>query len=106
MDMIHETYSGPKYAAVESTLHHNKNHPGCVQGHKSPFHHKEEVATRAFDARATALFYRLLPPSVRLSDTEQIDAYIGSLSRSSFLHMNAGNSRFDGSTVKTIPSTP
>jgi len=24
MDMIHETYSGPEYAAVESTLHHNK----------------------------------------------------------------------------------
>lgn len=106
MDMIHETYSGPEYAAVESTLHHNKNHLGCVQGHKSPFHHKEEVTTRAFDARATALFYRLLPPSVRLSDAEQIDTYIGSLSRSSFLHKIEEKRQYAFTVAEQSPMLP
>ena len=84
MDMIHDTYSGSEYAAVESTLYHNKNCLGCVQGHKSPFHHKEEVATRAFDARVTALFYHLLPPGVSSGKPDQIDNYIKKLSRTTF----------------------
>ncbi len=86
MDMIHDTYSGSEHAAVESTLYHNKNYLGCVQGNKSPFHHKEEVATRAFDARVTSLFYRLLPPGVRAAQPNQVDNYIRKLSRSTFLH--------------------
>lgn len=84
MDMIHDTYSGSEQAAAESTLYHNKNYLGCVQGHKSPFHHKEEVATRAFDARITALFYRLLPSSVQASQPNQVDHYIRKLSRATF----------------------
>ncbi|KAH7394801.1 hypothetical protein BKA66DRAFT_606463 [Pyrenochaeta sp. MPI-SDFR-AT-0127] len=84
MDMIHDTYSGSEQAAVESTLYHNKNYLGCAQGHKSPFHHKEEVATRAFDARITALFYRLLPSSVRASQPNQVDNYIRKLARATF----------------------
>ena len=84
MDMIHDTYSGSEHAAVESTLYHNKNYLGCVQGQKSPFHHKEEVATRAFDARVTALFYRLLPPGVRTAQPNQVDNYIKKLSRTTF----------------------
>jgi hypothetical protein len=84
MDMMHDTYSGSEHAAVESTLYHNKNYLGCVQGHKSPFHHKEEVATRAFDARVTALFYRLLPPKVRAAQPAQVDNYIRKLSRTTF----------------------
>jgi hypothetical protein len=86
MDMIHDTYSGSEHAAVESTLYHNKNYLGCVQGHKSPFHHKEEVATRAFDARVTALFYRLLPPDVRAAQPNQVDNYIRKLGRTTFNH--------------------
>jgi hypothetical protein len=85
MDMIHDTYSGSEHAAIESTLYHNKNYLGCIQGHKSPFHHKEEVATRAFDARATALFYCLLPASVRAAEPNQVDNYISKLSRATFL---------------------
>jgi len=85
IDMIHDSYSGSEYAAVESTLYHNKNYLGCVQGNKSPFHHKEEVATRAFDARATALFYRLLPPGVHAAQPTQVDNYIRKLSRTTFL---------------------
>jgi hypothetical protein len=84
MDMIHNTYSGSEHAAMESTLYHNKNYLGCVQGHKSPFHHKEEVASRAFDARVTALFYRLLPPGVHASQTDQVDNYIRKLTRTTF----------------------
>jgi len=84
MDMIHDTYSGSEHAAVESTLYHNKNYLGCIQGHKSPFHHKEEVATRAFDARVTALFYRLLPPSVHTTRPNEVDNYIRKLSHTTF----------------------
>jgi len=82
--MIYDIYSGSEHAAVESTLYHNKNYLGCVQGHKSPFHHKEEVATRAFDARVTALFYHLLPTSVRAAQPIQVDNYITKLSRTTF----------------------
>ena len=84
MDMIHNTYSRSKHAVVESTLYHNKNYLGCVQGYKSPFHHKEEVATQAFDARVTALFYRLLPLGVCTAQPNQVDNYIRKLSRTTF----------------------
>jgi hypothetical protein len=36
MDMIHDTYAGTERDSEKSTLHHNKNVLGCVQGHKSP----------------------------------------------------------------------
>jgi hypothetical protein len=85
MDMIHDTYSGSESAATESTLYHNKNILGCIQGHKSPFHHKEEVATRAFDARVTACFYRSLPAQVRPADYSQVDNYIHKLSCATFM---------------------
>jgi hypothetical protein len=85
MDMIHDTYSGSEHSAIESTLYHNKNYLGCIQGHKSPFHHKEEVATRAFDARVTALFYGLLPASVPASEPDKVDNYISKLSHATFL---------------------
>ena len=81
MDMIHNMYSGSEHAVVELTLYHNKNYLGCIQGHKSPFHHKEEVATRAFDARVTALFYCLLLPGVHSAQPDQVDNYIRKLSR-------------------------
>jgi hypothetical protein len=94
MDMIHELYSGTESAADETTLHHNKNFLGCVQGHKSPFHHKEEVATRAFDARVTAKFYLLLrsfanekDKDIQLSTDEEIDHYIKNMTRASFRHI-------------------
>lgn len=81
--MLHDTYSGFE-AGLESTLHHNKTMLGCVQRHKSPFHHEEEVITRAFDARVTACFYQLLPEDVRpLPD--HVDNYIRGLNRVSFL---------------------
>lgn len=63
IDMLHDTYSGFE-GGPESTLHHNKNMLGCVQGHVSPFYHKEEVITRASDARVTACFYKFLPEDV------------------------------------------
>ena len=84
IDMIHDTYSGSEHAATESTLYHNKNYLGCVQGHNSPFHHKEEVATRAFDARVTALFYCTLPPGVHAAHPNQVNNYIKKISRTTF----------------------
>jgi hypothetical protein len=94
MDMIHELYSGTEAAADETTLHHNKNFLGCVQGHKSPFHHKEEVAVRSFDARVTAKFYLLLKyiakeanEEIQLSTDEEINCYIKNMTRTSFRHV-------------------
>src|SRR5438552_4195240 len=40
IDIVHDTYSGSEHTTMELTLYHNKNYLGCVQGHKSPFHHK------------------------------------------------------------------
>ena len=87
MDMIHDQYSGSECAAVGSTLYHNKNFLGCVQGHKSPFHHKEEVATRAFDARVTALYYQFLPSDIKRQYKGEIDLYIIQSGRAAFLDM-------------------
>jgi hypothetical protein len=72
---MQESLSTSPRSVVESTLHHNKVVLGCVQGHKNPFHHKEEVAMRSFDARVTAMFYQFLPstinPGEQLSPAEQ-----------------------------------
>jgi len=86
MDMIHHLYSGSESNSVSSTLHHNKNFMGCVQGHKSPFHHKEEVATHAFNARVTALYYQLLPPGTKRQYHEEVDLYIRRSGRAGFLN--------------------
>src|SRR6266404_5410320 len=80
--MVHKVYSGSGHAALESTLYHNKNYLGCIQGHKSPFHHRE-VALKAFDARVTAMFYHLLPSHVLAK--ERVDNYIKKLRPESFL---------------------
>ena len=85
LDMIFELYSGADHPTVEPTIHHNKVCLGCVQGHKSPFHHKEEVATRSFDARVTAMFYQFVPSTVNVSDAVEVDDWIQSLERSQFL---------------------
>lgn len=85
LDMIFELYSGADHPTVESTIHHNKVYLGCVQGHKSPFHHKEEVATRSFDARITAMFYGFVPSTVNPADAKELDDWIQSLERGQFL---------------------
>jgi hypothetical protein len=86
MDMIHDLYSGLESDSISSTLHHNKNFMGCVQGHKSPFHHKEEVAIHAFNARVTALYYQLLPPGTKRQYHEDVDVYIRRSGRAGFLN--------------------
>lgn len=85
LDMIFELYAGTDHPTVESTIHHNKVCLGCVQGHKSPFHHKEEVATRSFDARVTAMFYQFVPLTVNFADAKDVDDWIQSLGRGQFL---------------------
>ena len=72
--------------SISSTLHHNKNFMGCVQGHKSPFHHKEQVAIHAFNARVTALYYQLLPPGTKRRYHEDVDVYIRRSGRAGFLN--------------------
>jgi hypothetical protein len=76
IDMIYDVYGGSKIDRASSeptTLLHNQLYMGCVQGHKSPFHHKEEVATRAFDARISAKFYERIRDHVEfLTHVEEI----------------------------------
>src|SRR5207253_4967520 len=45
----------------------------------------EEVVTRAFDARVTAMFYKFLPSSVPTADSSKIDNWISKLNRDNFL---------------------
>lgn len=86
MDMIHDLYSGLESAPVGSTLYHNKNFMGLIQGHKSPFHHKEEVAIHAFNGRVTALYYQFLPPGIRCQYHQEVDHYIRQSGRAGFLN--------------------
>src|SRR5690349_9107232 len=84
--MIYDTYSGSELTVVESILYYNKNYLGCIQNHKSPFHHKKKVTTRAFDTRVTVLFYYLFPASMSIANSSQVNNYISNLSRATFLH--------------------
>jgi hypothetical protein len=85
IDMIHDLYSGLESVPVGSTLYHNKNFMGLVQGHRSPFHHKEEVAIHAFNARVTALYYQSLPSGNRCQYHQEVDHYIRHSGRAGFL---------------------
>jgi hypothetical protein len=62
--MIHNLYLGAEKAALPSMLYHNKNYLSMVQGNKSPFHHKEEVALHAFNTKITACYYENLPNGI------------------------------------------
>lgn len=84
VSMLSELYSGPEASGDPSSLHHSKTMLGCIQGHKSPFHHKEEVITRAFDARITACFYGQLPRR-HARIPERVDSYIRTLTPSTFM---------------------
>jgi hypothetical protein len=64
IDMIHDLYLGAEKAVLPLTLYHNKNYLSMVQGNKSPFHHKEEVALCVFDVRITACYYENLPNGI------------------------------------------
>lgn len=87
IDMIYDVYSGPdKGWAPLTTLRHNQLYMGYVQGHKTPFHHKEELATRSFEARITAMFYNRIRPSCRCNDRSEVDRYIAKLSPSTFMN--------------------
>lgn len=93
IDMLYDVYGGSdtSNASITTTLLHSQRYMGYVQGHKSPFHHKEEVATRAFDARITAMFYdRIRGRCSNVNDRHAVDRYIAKLSRSTFLeHVEA-----------------
>jgi len=86
IDMIHDLFSGLESNPVGSTLYHNKNFMGLFQGHKSPFHHKEEVALHAFNARVTALYYEFIPPGIRCQYHQEVDNYIRQSGRAGFLN--------------------
>jgi len=98
MDMIYDVHGGyggsggseTSYPTVKTSLLHNQNYMGYVQGHKSPFHHKEEVATRAFDARIMGMFYQRIKAYCLVDDRNDINKYIAGLTPSGFLeHVEA-----------------
>lgn len=93
IDMIYDVYGGsePRHASLETTLLHNQQFMCCTIGDKSPFHHKEEVTTRSFDARITAMFYdRIKQGCSSINNRLAVDQYIAKLSPSTFLaHVEA-----------------
>jgi hypothetical protein len=92
MDMIYDVYSGSKSSLrnIETTLLYNERYIGCDRGHKSPFHHKEEVATRAFNAHITAMFYNCIQTDYQINDYKVLNEYISTLSTTCFLtHIDA-----------------
>src|SRR5207253_1813395 len=58
---------------------------GCIQGNKSPFHHKEEVVIQAFNTWVMAMFYKFLPLSVPTANSSKIDNWISKLNHDNFL---------------------
>lgn len=73
MDLIHDTYGGEQRSP--ESLNHSKAHLGAHQGGSTPFHHKEEVAIKSFNARIIALFLHELPDTVRDGGTKQIESW-------------------------------
>lgn len=62
IDMIYDIHIGDEdNLTCPSTLTQNANALGCVQGIKTPFHYKEQLALRAFDGRVTAFFHEENP---------------------------------------------
>ena len=82
--MIHDIYFRFKHAVTKLTFYHNKNYFDCMQNHKSSFHHKKKIATHAFDARITTLFYHLLSSSMHAAQSSKVDNYIQKLSHTIF----------------------
>lgn len=76
-----------KSAGVPSSLRYNRDFLNHAQGHKSPFHFREETAIHAFRARVTAVFYQHLPNEVQCQFQDQVDGYISQLGEESFLEL-------------------
>lgn len=76
MEMVHDIYGGADIL-IES-LDHSKVHLGARKGNLSPFHHKEEVAIKAFFARITAAFQSHLDLEAYNTADEAVDAFLNS----------------------------
>ena len=85
MDMLHDLYSGTGHVAVYTTLFQNEAYLGFAQGPKSLFQHKEDVATKAFDARVTAAYYQHLPSGISPAEKKKVNRYIKRSGRKRFL---------------------
>ena len=85
MNMLHDTYSELKHAAVKSTLYHNKNYLDCVQDHMSLFYYKKKMTIQTFDARIIILFYFFFSINVHAVNSSQVDNYISNLNSVIFL---------------------
>lgn len=86
IDMVHDLYSGEECPSNGSTLQHNKHTLNYKMGNKSPFHFKEEVALRAFEARVVGIFYSMLPGHVSPVERADIDTYIKQIHVTGILH--------------------
>lgn len=62
--------------SIGTTLSHNMCFLNYKYGHNSPFHHKEEAALKAFDARVLAIFYTFLPEGVSPQSRSAVDKLI------------------------------
>ena len=91
VDMVYDVFSGPdKGFSPLTTLRHNQIYLRYKQGHNAPFHHKEKLLMRSFEARVTAMLYDRIRWYCRCDERADIDRYIAEMSPSIFMdHVEA-----------------
>lgn len=77
IDMIYAVFSQTGGdTSIGTTISHNMCFLNYRYGHNSPFHHKEEAALKAFDARVLAIFYTFFSEGVSPQPRSAVDRLI------------------------------
>lgn len=87
IDLIFSHFSGSeKEHRCPSSIKHNEHHMGIAKGNDLPFHHKEQVLIRCFDARVLAMLYDKLADSTNVDTTDfgEIEDYLERLTPDEF----------------------
>ncbi|KAI5301061.1 hypothetical protein KEM56_002005 [Ascosphaera pollenicola] len=90
MDLIYSHFSSDSDALKSPcSLKHNEHHIGIAKGHKLPFHHKEQVVMRCFDARVVAMAYDFIKTTskVDITDFDAIEDHLESFNADTILLM-------------------
>ncbi|KZZ96882.1 hypothetical protein AAP_00525 [Ascosphaera apis ARSEF 7405] len=88
IDLIFSHFSGKgEQQRCPSSVKHNEHHMGIAKGNVLPFHHKEQVLTRCFDARVLAMLYDNIQDSTEVdtTDVDEIEEYLQTLTPDEFL---------------------
>lgn len=90
IDLIFSHFSGSdKQQQCSSSIKHNEHHMGIAKGNDIPFHHKEQVLLRCFDARVLAMLYDQLQNSTQIdtTDVDAVEEYLEKLTPHELLDM-------------------